>query len=243
MGTRWYPATVLALHGDGRCDVAYDDGDREVGVLGRYVKPLPAALESALREAAEEAKQAKEEARACWRPPQMDSWRATDVPIGEGHQASLPDWEGPADDAPPTTAAAAERAAAAEGLRLLRSDKSPTGFKGVRLRPDGMFAAWCSATEMIGAFASPALAALAVARRLGREVAGARPAAPAAAEAAAAAVEGAAAVEEEGPRRVTSAEMEVELAVGIAAALTAAAYAEQREGFGDFFAGEDGEIF
>ena len=105
-----------------------------------------------------------------------------------------------------------------------------------------MFAAWCSATEMIGAFASPALAALAVARRLGREVAGARPAAPAAAEAAAA-VEVAAAVEEEGPRRVTSAEMEVELAVGIAAALTAAAYAEQREGFGDFFAGEDGEIF
>ena len=95
MGTRWYPATVLALHADGRCDVAYDDGDREVGVLGRYVKPLPAALESALREAAEEAKQAKEEARACWRPPQMDSWRATDVPIGEGHQASLPDWEGP----------------------------------------------------------------------------------------------------------------------------------------------------
>ena len=42
---------------------------------------------------------------------------------------------------------------------------------------------------------------------------------------------------------MTSAEMEVELAVGIAAALTAAAYAEQREGFGDFFAGEDGEIF
>ena len=51
------------------------------------------------------------------------------------------------------------------------------------------------------------------------------------------------AVEGEGPRRVTSAEMEVELAVGIATALTAAAYAEQREGFGDFFAGEDGEIF
>ena len=41
---------------------------------------------------------------------------------------------------------------------------------------------------------------------------------------------------------MTSAEMEVELAAGIAAALTAA-YAEQREGFGDFFAGEDGEIF
>ena len=37
-------------------------------------------------------------------------------------------------------------------------------------------------------------------------------------------------------------DVEVELAVGIAAALTAAAYAEQREGFGDFFAGEDGDF-
>jgi hypothetical protein len=82
---------------------------------------------------------------------------------------------------------AAERAAEAEGLRLLRSDKSPTGFKGVRLRDDGRFAAWCSATEMIGTFASPALAALAIARRLRREVAGARPAAPPPAEAAEAA--------------------------------------------------------
>ena len=62
--------------------------------------------------------------------------------------------------------AEAERAAASEGIRLLRAEKSPTGFMGVRLREDGKYMAWGSRTDLIGAYTTAAEAALHVARFL-----------------------------------------------------------------------------
>ena len=52
--------------------------------------------------------------------------------------------------------AEAERAAASEGIRLLRAEKSPTGFMGVRLREDGKYMAWGSRTDLIGAYTTAA---------------------------------------------------------------------------------------
>ena len=36
--TTYYPGVVAAAHGDGTCDIAYDDGDREQGVSVHYIK-------------------------------------------------------------------------------------------------------------------------------------------------------------------------------------------------------------
>ena len=38
-GTEWYPGTVRRSQG-GSCDIDYDDGDTEVGVIGAHVRPL-----------------------------------------------------------------------------------------------------------------------------------------------------------------------------------------------------------
>ena len=38
MGTKWFAASVRAVHGDGSYDVLYDDGDEENGVLAQFVR-------------------------------------------------------------------------------------------------------------------------------------------------------------------------------------------------------------
>ena len=37
-GTKWFPATVSALHADGTCDLLYEDGDAEVAVRQEFIK-------------------------------------------------------------------------------------------------------------------------------------------------------------------------------------------------------------
>jgi len=75
----------------------------------------------------------------------------------------------------PLTAEEAEEAAEAEGLTLARSDKSPTGFKGVYVRkaklqrPYGAFATYSGHSHFLGSSVTPQEAALAIARRLAQK--------------------------------------------------------------------------
>lgn len=36
----WFPGKIAKLHGDGTCDIQYEDGDRENAVLARYIKTV-----------------------------------------------------------------------------------------------------------------------------------------------------------------------------------------------------------
>ena len=43
--TAWYTGSVLAVNSDGSCDIAYDDGEMERGILPEHVKArAPASL-------------------------------------------------------------------------------------------------------------------------------------------------------------------------------------------------------
>ena len=43
-GTKWYPGFVVALYPDGKADIRYADGDFELGVLPKFMKPPKAAV-------------------------------------------------------------------------------------------------------------------------------------------------------------------------------------------------------
>lgn len=45
--TRWFPAKVIHIHNNGRCDVHYDDGDHELCVLPQYIRVLSESQELA----------------------------------------------------------------------------------------------------------------------------------------------------------------------------------------------------
>jgi len=38
--TKWYSGAVVGVHADGTCDVAYEDGDTEKGVVPWFIRPL-----------------------------------------------------------------------------------------------------------------------------------------------------------------------------------------------------------
>ena len=81
--TRWFPARVLRIHDDGRCDVAYDDGDKEKLVRPQFVRALSDSqvLANIIHDAASASK---------------GYWNRI-IGIGSRHQADVPRWEYDAD--------------------------------------------------------------------------------------------------------------------------------------------------
>ena len=92
--TRWFPANVLRLHEDGRCDVSYDDRVREDFVLPQHVRVLSEskALASIIFDGSSETR---------------GHWKRT-VDLGPRYQADVARWAHDGDVAPAETAAASD---------------------------------------------------------------------------------------------------------------------------------------
>jgi hypothetical protein len=108
---------------------------------------------------------------ASWTPPNEHQLLPPQDSSHKGAKQARKEVEKPQPQPQPLTADEARAAAAAEGLELMPSSRSETGFKGVR-KDNGKFAAQIRENgkqRHLGLFATPEEAALCYARHVGAE--------------------------------------------------------------------------